>query len=321
MKISSSLPFLSLFLLAKAYTWQFTSQPSQCEDITITLQGSGKPPYRLLIVPHGSTPLPNGTEVRRIQDIPFSESSTTFKLPYPENSSFIAVVCSCLTSIFSFIAHVAPHFLQVSDSSGFGSGGASIPVSILQSSDSSCYDASQTLHPAFDFYINPSNGLTQCETGQLWWGPNVVGCVHLPVVRYSAHPNRFRPSRHVLWCRTPYFYGIIPGGTAFPIPQGPLSSYNVTGAAFNWTVDMVPGTTLSLVGSDGRGIGSGGYAEFVISSTSNSSCLNDNSPSSTPGNPAGSYPTGSHPTGSFSTGSYPTGPSSPSTGDGRHSSS
>ena len=200
MKISSSLPFLSLFLLAKAYTWQFTSQPSQCEDITITLQGSGKPPYRLLIVPHGSTPLPNGTEVRRVQDIPFSESSTTFKLPYPENSSFIAVVCSCLTSIFSFIAHVAPHFLQVSDSSGFGSGGASIPVSILQSSDSSCYDASQTLHPAFDFYINPSNGLTQCETGQLWWGPNVVGCVHLPVVRYSAHPNRFRPSRHVLWC-------------------------------------------------------------------------------------------------------------------------
>ena len=99
MKISSSLPFLSLFLLANAYTWQFTSQPVQCEDITITLQGSGKPPYSLLIVPHGSTPLPNGTEVRKVQDIPFSGSSTTFKLPYPENSSFVAVVCSYLTCI------------------------------------------------------------------------------------------------------------------------------------------------------------------------------------------------------------------------------
>ena len=143
-----------------------------------------------------------------------------------------------------------------------------------------------------------------------------------PIYRSSviARSNRFRLSRHVLLCRTPYFYGIIPGGTAFPI-HGPLSSYNGTGTALNWTVDMVPGTTLSLVGSDGRGIGSGGYAEFVISSTSNSSCLNDNSPSSTPGNPAGSYPTGSHPTGSYSTGSYPTGPSSPSTSDGRHSSS
>ena len=291
MKISSSLPFFSLFLLAKAYTWQLKSQPVQCEDITITLQGAGKPPYTLMVVPHGSTPLPNDIEVRQVQNISFSGSSTTFKLPYPENSSFIAVVCSYLTCIFSFIAHVAPHFLQVSDSSGFGSGGASIPVSILHSSNSSCYNASQTVHPAFDYYINPYGGLTQCEESQLWWGPDVVGCAHLSIIRYSARSNRFRPSRHVLLCRTPYFYGIIPGGTAFPI-HGPLSSYNGTGTALNWTVDMVPGTNLALVASDGRGIGSGGYAEFVISSTPDSSCLNGNYPSSTPGSPAGSYPTG-----------------------------
>jgi hypothetical protein len=186
MKISSSLSFLSLFLLAKAYTWQFTSQPVQCKNITITLQGAGKPPYHLMVVPHGSTPLPNGTEVRQVQNISFSGSSATFKLPYPEKSSFIAVVCSYLACIFSFIAHVVPLFLQVSDSSGFGSGGASIPVSILQSSDSSCYNASQTLHPAFDFYINPYGGLTQCEESQLWWGPDVVGCAHLSIVRYCA---------------------------------------------------------------------------------------------------------------------------------------
>lgn len=116
MKIPFSLPFLSLFpLLANAYTWQFTTQPSQCQNLNVAIKGSGQPPYTLLIIPVGPTPLPNNTEVRLIQNIPFSGSSTTlsFKLTYPENSSFVAVVrsflsrhissvvCSCRATMFA----------------------------------------------------------------------------------------------------------------------------------------------------------------------------------------------------------------------------
>ena len=100
MKIPFSLALLSLFpLLANGYTWQFASQPRQCQNISVVIQGSGQPPYSLLIIPTGATPLPNNTEVRTIQDIPFSGSSTTlsFKLNYPENSSFVAVVRSYFT--------------------------------------------------------------------------------------------------------------------------------------------------------------------------------------------------------------------------------
>jgi hypothetical protein len=82
-----SLSIILLFpLLVNAYTWQFTSQPRQ-------------PPYSLLIIPTGPSPLPNNTEVRSVLDIPFSGTSTTlsFNLNYPENSSFVAVVRSHLS--------------------------------------------------------------------------------------------------------------------------------------------------------------------------------------------------------------------------------
>src|ERR1700761_2941447 len=94
--------FFFLFLrYASAYTWQFTSPPRQCQNVSIAVQGSGQPPYSLLIIPSGPTPLPNNTEVRTIQNIPFSGSSTSlsFELNYPENSSFVAVVCLYLVLI------------------------------------------------------------------------------------------------------------------------------------------------------------------------------------------------------------------------------
>jgi hypothetical protein len=101
MKIPSSLPILLLFpLLVNAYTWQFTSQPRQCQNVSLSIQGSGgQPPYSVLIIPTGPSPLPNNTEVRSVLDIPFSGTSTTlsFNLNYPENSSFVAVVRSYLS--------------------------------------------------------------------------------------------------------------------------------------------------------------------------------------------------------------------------------
>jgi hypothetical protein len=92
-----TIPFF--FLLSpsctNAFTWQFTSQPRQCQNVSVAVQGSGQPPYSLLIIPTGPSPLPNNTEVRNVQNIPFPGLSTSlsFKLNYPENSSFVAVVC------------------------------------------------------------------------------------------------------------------------------------------------------------------------------------------------------------------------------------
>jgi hypothetical protein len=113
MKIPRFLTVILLLpLLVNAYTWQFTSQPRQCQDVSLSVQGSGgQPPYSLLIIPTGPSPLPNNTEVRTIQNIPFSGTSTalSFNLNYPENSSFVAVVRSYLSRhIFSVISSYRP---------------------------------------------------------------------------------------------------------------------------------------------------------------------------------------------------------------------
>ena len=86
--------FFSFFRHASAYTWQFTSQPLQCQNVSIAVQGSGQPPYSLLLIPSGPSLLPNNIEVRTIQNISFTGTSTTlsFNLNFPENSSFVAVV-------------------------------------------------------------------------------------------------------------------------------------------------------------------------------------------------------------------------------------
>jgi hypothetical protein len=113
MKIPYSLAVISLFpLLINAYTWQFTSQPRQCQNVSLAVQGSGgQPPYSLVIIPTGASPLPNNTEVRSILNIPFSGTSTTlsFNLNYPADSSFVAVVRSHLSRhIFSAISSYRP---------------------------------------------------------------------------------------------------------------------------------------------------------------------------------------------------------------------
>ncbi|KAH9031672.1 hypothetical protein EDB85DRAFT_1865648 [Lactarius pseudohatsudake] len=251
------IPFFFFFSprYASAYTWQFTSQPRQCQNVSIAVQGSGRPPYNLLLVPSGPTPLPNNTEVRTIQNISFTGTSTSlsFKLNYPENSSFVAVV---------------------SDSSGFGSGGTSTPVTVLQSSDSSCYDTTQSVQGPWVFSVSPTGGITQCESVRLWWEQEFIN-------------------------GTVNFYGVIPGGNSFNIPQGSLSTNNDTGTGFNWTVDITGGTNIFVVAGDDRGIGSGGSAPFTVAYSANSSCLSGSSPSSTAGSPAG----GSYPTSTSSSGS------------------
>jgi hypothetical protein len=95
---------------------------------------------------------------------------------------------------------------------------------------------------------------------------------------------------------TPSFFGIIPGGESFQIPVGKTDDQSASGhgTGFNYTANIRGGTQLLLVGSDSRGNGTGGSVPFTVANGPNNEggCLNDQSPSSTPGTPAGgSYPT------------------------------
>ena len=85
----------SLSTLSAAYSWNFVTPPQQCSNLTVSLVGSGGvPPYRILVLPFGATPLSTGVEVRTILDVAFPNNSTTvsFPLNYPANSQLVAVV-------------------------------------------------------------------------------------------------------------------------------------------------------------------------------------------------------------------------------------
>ncbi|OAX42456.1 hypothetical protein K503DRAFT_853986 [Rhizopogon vinicolor AM-OR11-026] len=141
--------------LVSSYTWSFTSTPQQCANLSLQITGSGSPPYNILIIPYGPTPLPNNTEVRTMVYQPFSgdSTSTSFQLKFPATSQFVAVV---------------------SDSTGFGSGGTSVAASVMSSSDSSCFNPNQTVAPDFPFNIYPTNQVVQCTATRLWWNPDQV---------------------------------------------------------------------------------------------------------------------------------------------------
>lgn len=79
-----------------AFTFNFTDTPRQCQNLSISIDGAGQPPYSVVLIPFGASPLPNNIEARKIFQQQFSGSSTSvsFPLNYPENSQFVAVV-SC----------------------------------------------------------------------------------------------------------------------------------------------------------------------------------------------------------------------------------
>lgn len=84
---------LALPALVDAYSWQFDSTPTQCSNVSLSITGSGgTAPYTMLMVPSGSSPLANQVEARRIQEFTFDGTSLSFKVNYPENSEFIAIV-------------------------------------------------------------------------------------------------------------------------------------------------------------------------------------------------------------------------------------
>ncbi|KIK95558.1 hypothetical protein PAXRUDRAFT_11361 [Paxillus rubicundulus Ve08.2h10] len=239
--------------LVSGFSFTFTSQPQQCADLSLQITGSGTPPYSVLIIPYGPSPLPNNIEARTIvyQEFSGDSSSVSFQLKYPTNSQRPLGV------------------VLVSDSTGFGSGGTSVAASVMESSDSSCYNATQNVSPDFPFNISPPNQVVQCSPSRLWWNSNQVQ-------------------------GTPNFQGVIPGGQSFSISVGQVTQVSAQGSGFDWTPSVRAGSTLMIVAGDNRGLGTGGSEPYNVQAglNPNNTCLTNNSPSSTAGPPAGgAYPT------------------------------
>lgn len=94
---ASLFPLLPLLFIpsANAFSFNIDNTPQQCQNLSISITGSGGvPPYRALVLPFGFSPLPNAVEVRKILDQPFSGDATqvSFQLPYPALSQFVVVV-------------------------------------------------------------------------------------------------------------------------------------------------------------------------------------------------------------------------------------
>ena len=86
--------------IAAGYSFAINNTPQQCQNLNISIVGSGQPPYSALILPFGPSPLANNVEVRQVLDVPFNADSTSlsFQLPYPENSQFVVVVSNAFSS-------------------------------------------------------------------------------------------------------------------------------------------------------------------------------------------------------------------------------
>ncbi|KAF9453145.1 hypothetical protein P691DRAFT_802020 [Macrolepiota fuliginosa MF-IS2] len=237
---------------ANAYSWNFGSTPQQCTNLTINVTGN------------------DGVAPYRVLIIPFGPS------PLPNNVEARRITEQVFarggdkSGSFQLNYPANSQFVAVvSDATGFGSGGTSVSAQVGTSSNSSCFDPTKNVSPDFVFSIEPANQVVQCQPMRIWWDPTQVQ-------------------------GTPNFQGVIPGGQSFAIPRGQITQVESQGTGFTWIPNVRGGTTLMLVGGDDRGNGTAGSVLFVVSSgiNNNSTCLDQNSPSSTPGSPAGgSYPT------------------------------
>lgn len=99
----SSFSFILLSFLStqtvEAYTWAFDNPPSQCGPLSVSITDGtgGNPPFELVIIPYGPTPL-FSVEVRTVQTITFNTSTNlNFTLNYPAASQLVAIVSLLLS--------------------------------------------------------------------------------------------------------------------------------------------------------------------------------------------------------------------------------
>ncbi|KAF8758872.1 hypothetical protein RHS01_02399 [Rhizoctonia solani] len=141
-----------LISTTSAFSFVFSSQPSQCQSLTVQWTG-GTGPYRFFLVPVGHvTP-----EIRSIvnMEIPAGQLSTNLTIRFPENSRFVAVM---------------------SDSTGFGAGGTS-SIYTVGSGPSNCLPSTPT---QADFYMYTDNTTpSQCGSYRISWDAGVTSPVHI----------------------------------------------------------------------------------------------------------------------------------------------
>jgi len=240
--------------LVSAFSFNINNTPQQCQNLSISITGSGGQAPYTALI------------------VPFGAS------PLANNTEVRRIMTKAFdgtSTTLSFQLNYPENsqfVVVVSDSTGFGTGGTSVAAQVQTgSSDSSCYGTTQ-VSPDFSFSITPANQLVQCVDTRIWWDPAAVQ-------------------------GNPQFYGVIPGGQSFQIQQGNLSTVPEKGYGFDWTVPVRVGTTVMILGGDDRGIGTAGSTTLTVQAgiaAVNNTCLNDSSPSSTAGTPAGgSYPTSS----------------------------
>ncbi|EJD46973.1 hypothetical protein AURDEDRAFT_164034 [Auricularia subglabra TFB-10046 SS5] len=126
--------------LVDAYSFYFSSQPTQCQPLTVHIEGEGKPPYRLLLA-DGNPAYESG----RWTDVRFSGSSHTIQaLQWSGGSQIVAMV---------------------SDLNGIGTGGTSGIIPVSNSTDARC-DPQFKYDDAF-FHWEFRNSISSCKLANL----------------------------------------------------------------------------------------------------------------------------------------------------------
>jgi hypothetical protein len=145
------LPLLLSLLISSlrvmAFSFNFTSPPNQCNNVSLSWT-SGTPPYSILMVPIGAL---DGPEIRTIIDVNVTSDTTyTQMLAFPAKSQFVAVM---------------------SDATGVGTGSTSAVITVGDG-PTGCLSTTPTT-PKFYFYLDPGSP-SQCNSIGLSWQPSKV---------------------------------------------------------------------------------------------------------------------------------------------------
>ncbi|EJD01128.1 uncharacterized protein FOMMEDRAFT_147749 [Fomitiporia mediterranea MF3/22] len=137
-----SILLLSFTISANAFTFSFTSAPTQCANTTAVWTG-GQAPFTLLLVPVGHLSPETRTIIQK--DVP-SGNSVSFVLNFPAQSQFVAIL---------------------NDATGVGAGGTSSIITVGSSSDSSCLS---TTPSQAKFFLFLPQDIGQCDSIDISWG-------------------------------------------------------------------------------------------------------------------------------------------------------
>jgi len=190
---------------------------------------------------------------------------------------------------------------SLSDASGVGAGGTS-DVLTVKGGPSDCLTS--PVQAGWVLYMdNPTPD--QCTPTRISWGKH--GHEHVDL-SYRRRADEKASGPVSIW-------GIVPGGDTFDM--GAPSS----GSGWNWTPNLKEGTRMLIVAGDSNGRGTGGSSDLFTVGGGSGGCINDDSPSTTAGPPAGQVAAITATSGgsSGSSGSSPTSSSGSNSGSGNHS--